>query len=122
MPITQADAQRFAAAWLTAWNAHDLEQIFEHYADDFCFSSPVICARGFSGSGVLQGKTALRAYWERGLSSIPPLQFELLELFLGSDCVTIRYRSVGRALVAETFFFGPEGKVVRAAAAYAPLD
>lgn len=116
--LTPDFAQRFAAAWISAWNAHDLTQIFEHYADDFSFSSPLIRERGFSKSGVLKGKAAMRPYWEHGLEATPAIRFELRELFVGADCLTIMYRSVARGLVSETFLFGEDGKVVRAAAAY----
>lgn len=80
------------------------------------FSSPLIRERGFDASGVLHGKEAMRPYWSQGLT--PPILFELLGVYVGGDCVTIHYRSVGRALVCETLFFGTEGKVTRWAAAY----
>src|ERR1700759_5527881 len=119
--ITLAFAQQFAEAWVGAWNAHDLERIFAHYTDDFVFSSPLIRERGFAESGVLVGKDAMRPYWSRGLAATPPIQFEILDVFAGSDCVTIHYRSVGRALVCETLFFDADGRVTRAAAAYRPV-
>lgn len=111
-------ARRFAEAWASAWNARDLERIFEHYADDFEFSSPIIAERGFDQNGRLIGKSAVRPYWAAGLASEPPLAFEVLEVFGGVDSVSIHYRSVGRKLVCETFFFGGDGKVVRALANY----
>jgi hypothetical protein len=111
-------AKAFAHEWVSAWNAHDLERIFSHYTDDFEFSSPVILERGFSPTGKLQGKAAMRPYWSAGLASLPPLCFEILEVFAGIDCVSIYYRSVGRKLVSEVFFFNEQRHVVRAAASY----
>ena len=112
-------ARKFAEDWVDAWNAHDLERILEHYTDDFVFSSPLIRERGFAPDGVLHGKDAVRPYWTAGLEAQPPIRFEIRELFLGADCLTIRYQSIARTLVCETFFFGNDGKVVRSAAAYA---
>src|SRR4051794_19162744 len=94
-------ATAFAREWVDAWNAHDLERIFSHYADDFAFSSPVIIERGFSPTGRLEGKEAIRPYWTAGLASQPPLRFELIEVFAGIDSISIHYRSVGRKLACE---------------------
>jgi hypothetical protein len=47
----------------------------------------------------------------------PDLRFELLGTFMGSDSVALQYRST-RGLMVETFFFGADGRVVRAAANY----
>jgi hypothetical protein len=37
--LTRDFAEHFAADWIAAWNAHDLEHILAHYAD-FGMSSP----------------------------------------------------------------------------------
>ncbi len=108
--IDLAFANTFAQEWLAAWNAHDLTRIFSHYTDAFEFSSPVIIERGFSPTGKLRGKDAIRPYWTAGLASQPPLRFEIIEVFAGIESVSIFYRSVGRKLVCETFLF--DGKLV----------
>ena len=111
-------ARAFAEEWVAAWNAHDLERVLSHYADDFEFSSPVIVALGFGASGQLRGKEAIRPYWSAGLARRPPIQFELVEVFAGIGAVSVVYRSVGRKLACETFLFDAERKVVRSAATY----
>jgi ketosteroid isomerase-like protein len=111
-------AKEFARHWAEAWNAGDLDAIFAHYADDFEFWSPVIVERGFALDGKLKGKHAMRPYWSAGLASVPPLQFDILQVFAGVESVSIFYRSVGRKLVCETFFFDAERKVTRALATY----
>ena len=58
-------ARNFAAAWIAAWNSHDLEQIFSHYTDDFEMSSPLIVERMDEPSGFLRGKDRIRPYWEK---------------------------------------------------------
>ncbi|MFT3924315.1 MAG: nuclear transport factor 2 family protein [Myxococcales bacterium] len=118
VPIDQGFAEHFAHEWVAAWNAHDLDRIFSHYADDFEFSSPLIAQRGFSTTGTLRGKQAMRPYWSAGLASAPQLRFEIREVFAGADCVSIQYHSVGRGLVSEMFFFDEQRRVVRAAASY----
>lgn len=111
-------AMRFAQAWIEAWNSHDLDRILAHYRDDFVMSSPRIVVLADEPSGVLAGKDAIRTYWGKALAAAPDLHFELIETFVGADCIVLRYRGV-RGPAAETFFFDEQGRVVRAAASYA---
>jgi ketosteroid isomerase-like protein len=115
--ITRTFAERFAREWVEAWNAHDLDAILAHYHDDFTMSSPRIAEVAGEPSGVLAGKRAVGAYWRKALDALPDLRFELLAVFVGADCVVIRYQGA-RGPAAEAFFFDGGGRVVRAAAAY----
>jgi ketosteroid isomerase-like protein len=54
--IDRAFAQRFAEAWIDAWNAHDLDRILAHYTEDSVMSSPVIVSLTGEASGQLRGK------------------------------------------------------------------
>lgn len=47
-------AERFAADWIDSWNAHDLDRVLSHYADDFEMSSPVIIQVVAEPSGTLR--------------------------------------------------------------------
>ena len=47
------------------------------------------------------------------LSVTPPLAFELIDLLVGIDSITLYYRNVGRRVVAETLLFDADGKVCR---------
>ena len=119
--ITRAFAEQFAADWIEAWNSHDLARILEHYSDDFVMSSPRIAVVAGESTGVLAGKAAIGAYWQKALALAPALRFTLREVFVGADCVVIHYEGV-RGPAAEVFFFGADGRVVRAAASYRPHD
>ena len=68
MTIDPDFARRFAAEWIEAWNAHDLERILAHYADDFEMASPVIVQVAGEPSGVLRGKANVAAYWTKALA------------------------------------------------------
>lgn len=116
--MDRAFAERFAADWIAAWNAHDLARILEHYADDFEMSSPVIVQVVGEPTGQLQGKAAVGAYWGKALQLMPDLHFELLTVLVGVGSIVLHYRSA-RGLSAEVLHFGPDGKVVRAYAHYA---
>lgn len=112
-------AEHFAAEWIDSWNAHDLERILSHYADDFEMSSPVIVQVAGDPSGTLRGKAAVGAYWKKALALIPDLQFELLTVLVGVNSVVLYYKGARGRLAAEAFHFGPDNKVIRAFAHYA---
>lgn len=110
-------AKRFAHCWIEDWNNHDLDAVLSHYADDFEFASPLIPLIAGEASGVLYGKAAVRAYWEKGLAQIPDLRFELKEVLIGVDSITLYYRG-HRGMAAEVFMFNSSGKVTKALACY----
>lgn len=111
-------ARRFADHWIESWNNHDLDAVLSQYADDFEFASPLIAAIAGESSGVLSGKAAVRAYWERALEQIPDLHFELKEVLAGVNSVTLYYQG-HRGMAAEVFVFNSTGKVKQAWACYA---
>lgn len=117
--MDKAFAEHFAADWIASWNAHDLDRILSHYADDFEMSSPVIVQVANEPSGTLRGKAAVGAYWKKALGLIPDLQFELLSVLAGVSSVTLHYKGARGRLAAEVLHFGPDNKVVRAFAYYA---
>jgi ketosteroid isomerase-like protein len=112
-------AQEFAADWYAAWNAHDLERILSHYADDVEMASPLVSALTGEADGRIVGKEALRAYFAAGLEKYPELHFEPLELFVGVSSLVLRYVSVGGQPSAEVVFLDDEGKISRYVAHYA---
>jgi ketosteroid isomerase-like protein len=117
--ISAAFAEGFAADWIDAWNRHDLDAILAHYADDFEMRSPYIVQIAGEPSGVLRGKAAVGAYWAAALARMPDLRFTLIDTFGGVDSLIIHYQGA-RGPAAEVFEFGPDGRVIRAAAHYAP--
>jgi hypothetical protein len=117
--ITSDSAEQFAREWAKAWNDRDLEAILVHYADDVVFHSPRIQEVTGDPVAFVSGKEALRAYWAKALDLARDLFFEVDQVFRGSDAVTIVYTNHRYQIVAETFVFGPSGKVVRSVAAYA---
>jgi len=111
-------AAGFAAEWIAAWNAHDLQRVLSHYTDDFEMTSPKIVQIAGEPSGRLAGKAAVGAYWATALAHITDLHFELLAVMHGIDSVVLHYRGVGGQLAAEVFYFNSAGLVTRACANY----
>ncbi|MEU2715655.1 nuclear transport factor 2 family protein [Streptomyces sp. NPDC007205] len=105
--MDHATARQFVDSWVTAWNAHRLDAVLSHYAEDVLFRSPV-AAQLLGGDGVIRGKDALRAYWTEGLRRIPDLRFEVLGSYVGVNCLVINYRNQKGGLVNEVLIFdGP---------------
>lgn len=110
-------ATQFANEWITNWNNHDLDSILDHYTEEVIFHSPMIHKILGEATDKLVGKDKLRIYWAKGLTIIPNLHFELINIFCGANCLSIYYRG-HRGLVIETFFFNNSGKVYQACACY----
>jgi steroid delta-isomerase len=92
-PLTEAQAQQFARDWVAAWNRHDAEAVLAHYADDAVFVSPK--AERVVGHGLVQGKAALRAYWQAALARVQKLEFTLEAASYSprAETLTLTYRS-----------------------------
>ena len=105
------EAQAFAQEWIEAWNAHDLERILSHYAEDVVLTSPRMRDVLGDASGVVRGKQALREYFARGLARLPDLYFALEGIYAGVDSVVVRFRSRDKRDVSELMVFDPHGFV-----------
>ncbi len=73
-------------------------------------------------TGTVRGKAALRDYFARGLAAYPDLRFTLQRVLTGVDSLTLCYRSVNNLDAAEVMRLGPDGRVARVWAHYAPGD
>lgn len=114
--MSPVDYQSFAKAWQAGWNSHDLDRILSHYSADVLFRSRKAVA--LTGSGLIRGKAALRAYWAAALEAQPDLLFTLEDVFEGHDMMVITYKNHQGVLAAETLYFGPDGLVTQAAACH----
>lgn len=103
--MDRAQAETFVDGWLQAWNAHDLEQVLGHFADDVVFTSPVAAQLLDDSDGVIRGKAALRDYWSEGLRRIPDLRFDVLGIYVGFSTLVINYRNQKGGLVNEVLIF-----------------
>ncbi len=116
--VAPVDFTGLTADWISAWNAHDLERILSHYADNVEFFSPFILKLLGKQDGKISGKAALRDYFARGLAAYPDLQFEHLRLYAGVRSCVLEYRSVNNLVAAETMEVDDTGRIVRAVAHY----
>jgi hypothetical protein len=108
--MDHAEAQAFAERWVKDWNAHDVDALLTHFADDVVFTSPA-SVRLFGGDGVIRGREALRKQWSEAVRLIPDLHFEVLALYVGISTLVISYRNQAGGMVSEVLTF--EGALVR---------
>ncbi len=109
-------AHAFAQEWIAAWNAHDLERILAHYAEDVQITSPI--AERLTGHAEVNGKKALRVYFTTGLAHYPELHFELEGVFVGSASLVLSYVNQDGTRAAEMMELDDNGRVIRMVAHY----
>jgi steroid delta-isomerase len=101
-----------------------VEAVLAHYADDAVFISPK--AERVVGAARVEGKTALRHYWQTALSQIQRLEFTLESALWSprAEALTVIYRSVRDGQppvrVSEIMHFRA-GKIVHGEALYGAL-
>ena len=109
-PLQSSFAHQFAEDWANAWNSHDLNSILAHYEDEITLSSPV--ALRLLGNSVVQGKPALREYFQRGLQAYPDLRFDIINVLWGVDTIVLYYQNnVRGSITAEAKQLSRGGKI-----------
>lgn len=120
MTLPEAFAQRFATSWYAAWNAHDLDAMMAHYAEEIEHSSPFIARYNNDPTcAPLRGKADVQAYFARALARNPTLRFDPVHTAVGVETVLLVYRRMTGEVAAETFAFDEAGKIVRSVSHYA---
>ena len=116
-PMT-VDFASHAQEWIAAWNAHDLERILAHYAEDIELISPLVARLTGRCEDAVRGKPALRDYFACGLRAYPTLRFDLIRIYGGARSCVLEYRSINGLRSAELMEFDEQGKVRRTLAHY----
>jgi len=116
--VTRDEAWKLANHWVAAWNAHDLDLIMTHYEDAIELTSPAAAQLLGTADGKVVGKANLRAYFQRGLTAYPELQFRLEDLLCGVNSVVLYYTNQKGTHTAEFMELSATGKVTRVVANY----
>jgi ketosteroid isomerase-like protein len=118
-PLESSFARRFAFDWVDAWNSHDLERILDHYDDNIAITSPVALNLLNNGDGVVNGKSALRSYFLRGIEAYPNRRFALIDVLWGVETVIVYYETNVRGnKAAEVMQLNSSGRILRMWANY----
>jgi len=116
--VTKELASGLAEEWVGAWNAHDLERIVAHYEDGVELTSPVAARLLGAADGKVVGKENLRAYFQRGLTAYPELNFKLEDVLWGLNSVVLYYTNQNGNRTAEFMELSAAGKVAKVVAHY----
>ena len=117
--MTKEFAKIFAVEWVEAWNSHDLEKILSFYTEDLTIETPMAVKLYPLSHGFVSGKTELRKYWSIGLDKSPDLKFELIDLFIGVNSVSLHLFNLSSARRSiELMSFDKHNKVNRAIVTY----
>lgn len=80
-----------ALQWFAAFNTHDLETLLALYADDAQHYSPKLKLRQPATNGLINGKPALRAWWQDAFDRLPTLRYEVLRITADETQVFMEY-------------------------------
>lgn len=103
--------EEFAAKWLAAWNAHDLEGILSRYEEAFEFSSPVLAMVNppSGGGSMAASRTTLLV---QGVLRTTRLGFfRPIKVLKAIQSLVILYEGLGGKLCAEFCAFSNNGNV-----------
>ena len=98
--MTPEEARPIAEDWINAWNAHDLDKIAAHYADDVVLTAATVVDRWNRPDGTLRGKAEVIEHFRRGLELAPDLHFYLEGVMGGPDGFAVVYEREDGRLVA----------------------
>jgi len=115
-----AEARKFAAGWIAAWNSRDIDAILGHYAETLEFTSPLVIERLSRADGTIRDKAELRDYFARSLGPDSKLRFELIDVLAGVAGVTLVYRNHRGQIVAETMEIDESGRAKRVSIHHRP--
>jgi hypothetical protein len=110
--VNQHIAEEYAKSWIDAWNAHDIEALGSHYAEDVVFRSPFIPKLVENASCTIRGRENLKAYLSKGMEAYPHMRFQLHRVGVGVDSIALNYIGVDGALANEVHVLNDEGKAV----------
>ena len=82
---------RIANEWFSAFNNHDLDRLLSLYHDDAEHYSPKLKVRRQETSGLIKGKTELRAWWLDSFDRIPSLKYIVINLMPFENKIFMEY-------------------------------
>lgn len=89
--MTPETLQSIAFKWFDAFNSHQLEQLLNLYDDEARHFSPKLKIRKPETNGFVEGKQALREWWQDAFERLPSLHYKVTSLTANSDRVFMEY-------------------------------
>jgi len=89
--MTPETLQSIAFKWFDAFNSHQLEQLLSLYDDEARHFSPKLKIRKPETNGFVEGKQALREWWQDAFERLPSLHYKVTSLTANDDRVFMEY-------------------------------
>lgn len=83
--------EAIAIKWFDAFNTQDLEKLLDLYHNDAKHFSPKLKIRKPETNGLVQGKNALREWWQDAFDRLPTLQYNYTTLTANNERVFMEY-------------------------------
>lgn len=83
--------KEIAIKWFKAFNEHNLENLLSLYDDNAQHYSPKLKIRKPETNGLVQGKNALRDWWQDAFDRLPTLEYEVVKLTADDEQVFMEY-------------------------------
>jgi len=83
-----------ARAWFEAFNSHDLDKLLSFYDEDAQHFSPKLKIKKPETNGYINGKEALRQWWNEAFENLPTLQYKVTSLTSNPDRVFMEYTRI----------------------------
>lgn len=112
MVVSKEIGQQIVQQWLAAWNGRDLDALNELYGEEILYLSPLANeVIENKKDGLVSGKRKIHDYFERCHQRWPDGQFQLQQVFLGVESLTILYIGFDGKLVSEMMILNPKNKI-----------
>ncbi len=82
---------QIALSWFKAFNEHNLENLLALYNDNAAHYSPKLKIRQPETNGLVNGKAALRAWWQDAFDRLPTLHYKTTSLTANNERVFMEY-------------------------------
>ena len=89
--MSSTELNDIAHRWFDAFNQKKLDVLLSLYDDDAEHFSPKLKVRHPETSGLIKGKSALRAWWSDAFERLPSLNYEVIRLTSQDDRVFMEY-------------------------------
>lgn len=83
--------KEIATKWFAAFNAHKLEDLLSLYHHEAKHYSPKLKIRRPETRGLIEGKAALRDWWQDAFERLPQLNYEVKKLTADEEQVFMEY-------------------------------
>ena len=89
--MSSSELSEIALKWFKAFNDKNLEQLLSLYHNHAEHFSPKLKVRHPETKGLIQGKGALRVWWQDAFDRLPSLNYEVIRLTSQEDRVFMEY-------------------------------